>query len=258
MVIRKKVHINVKGSLFCTLVELGVGTELGVGSWESWEFGVGTQKLGNLMFDVSFTEVLVVITAAGVLLQRKDIVAGSRMCGTAFGRIVGTLQGMRTKFEQQSKGTEMYQLHSSVRHGLMDMRTIGYDLVNVSPFNQGPLPTFPSPPPTVTGAEAAGAAAIATATSTTRNPPLRVTTPSPPSALRALLQPPVASQGAYPDVARLARLILAEEELHIRTGKYNPDADGGSAAAREVDGADLIQSVVKESIIAEAFKAPRG
>jgi hypothetical protein len=210
------------------------------------------------MFDVSFAELLVVVTAAGVLLQRKDIVAGSRMCGTAFGRIVGTLQGMRAKFEQQSKGTEIYQLHSSVRHGLMDMRTIGYDLVNVSPFNQGPMPTnVPQPPrppssSMVTGTGVARAAAAASVAGA----PAATTVALPPSALRSLLQPPAASPSASPDVARLARLILAEEELHIRTGKYSPDADGGAGAMREVDTADLIQSVVKESIITEAFKPP--
>ena len=217
------------------------------------------------MFDVSFAEVLVVVTAAGVLLGRRDIISGSRVVGTAFGRIVGTLHGMRTKFEQQSKGTELHQLHSSVRHGLNDMRTIGYDLMTVSPFNQSPM-SYPGTssaavgnvitPPTNTAVDGTatttpnismhhqstltninrmgteGYAAIPTSSATT-------TTPS------------------SPDVIRLARLILAEEELNIRLGTY-PTADPRSATNVEVEGgADIIQSVVKESIINEAFNKPK-
>jgi hypothetical protein len=142
------------------------------------------------------------------------------------------------------------------------MRTIGYDLVNVSPFNQGPMPTnVPQPPrppssSVATGTGVARVAAAAAAAAVVAGAPAATTVSPPPSALRSLLQPPAASPSASPDVARLARLILAEEELHIRTGKYSPDADGGAGATREVDTADLIQSVVKESIIAEAFKPP--
>ena len=210
------------------------------------------------MFDVSFAEVLVVVTAAGVLLGRRDIIAGSKVVGTAFGRIVGTLHGMRAKFEQQSKGTELQQVHSSVRHGLNDMRTIGYDLMTVSPFNQSPI-SYPgtsstaienvSIPSTNTG--------IVNGTTTTTIPRQHqsslsninrmgtdenvVTTPH-----TAMFTTP-----SSPDAMRLARLILAEEELNIRLGKHPADMTDAEG------GADIIQSVIKESIINEAFNKPK-
>ena len=210
------------------------------------------------MFDVSFAEVLVVVTAAGVLLGRRDIIAGSKVVGTAFGRIVGTLHGMRAKFEQQSKGTELQQVHSSVRHGLNDMRTIGYDLMTVSPFNQSPI-SYPGTSSTATGNASIPSTntGIVNGTTTTTIPMQHqsslsiinrmgtdknvVTTPH-----TAMFTTPSSS----PDAMRLARLILAEEELNIRLGKHpdTTDAEGG---------ADIIQSVIKESIINEAFNKPK-
>lgn len=232
------------------------------------------------MFDVSFAEVLVVVTAAGVLLGRKDIIAGSRAVGTAFGRIVGTLHGMRTKFDKKSKGTEIYNLHSSVSHGLMDMRTIGYDLMNISPFNQGPLMS----PSAASGMISSGGnishgsiikAMAPGAATTTEMSPMAQAQSSPssyrpmPTSTESTLASMAASTTATarpdaPDVSRLARLILAEEELSIRLGTYNSaDAGGvqgsgsggrsGTSRTTEVCGADIIQSVVKESIISEAF-----
>ena len=44
------------------------------------------------MFDVSFAEVLVLVTGAGLLLGRREILQGSRMMGKALGRGVGVLQ----------------------------------------------------------------------------------------------------------------------------------------------------------------------
>ena len=213
------------------------------------------------MFDVSFAEVLVVVTAAGVLLGRRDIIAGSRVVGTAFGRIVGTLHGMRTKFEQQSKGTELHQLHSSVRHGLNDMRTIGYDLMTVSPFNQSPM-SYPG----TTTAAAANVSIPSTNTGVVNDTTTTIPMQHQPSLPNLngtgtdgnVVTPHTATftTPSSPDVIRLARLILAEEELNIRLGKY-PTTDPRSANAVEVEGgADIIQSVIKESIINEAFNKP--
>jgi hypothetical protein len=219
---------------------------------------------------------LVVVTAAGVLLGRRDIIAGSRAVGTAFGRIVGTLHGMRTKFEQKSKGTEIYNLHSSVTHGLMDMRTIGYDLMNVSPFNQGPMMS----PSAASGmGPSIGHSSLGSITKTIMTPVSATATMSPMAPVQGAL--PSHSQtlvtstedhaldrtgatNAAPDapdvsVSRLARLILAEEELSIRLGTFNgaeaggTHGNGGGGGGDEVCGADIIQSVVKESIISEAF-----
>ena len=237
------------------------------------------------MFDVSFAEVLVVVTAAGVLLGRRDIIAGSRAVGAAFGRIVGTLHGMRTKFEKKSKGTEMYNLHSSVSHGLMDMRTIGNDLMNVSPFNQGPMMSYSAasgmgahvthsglgsvtkavltPAPLTTTAEQSLLTAQAQA-SLSMHRPTMTSAEDRHRATAASASAWVAPAGQS-DTARLARIILAEEELSIRLGTYQSAEAGGtrgsggasSSSTTEVCGADIIQSVVKESIISEAFNNSR-
>jgi Sec-independent protein translocase protein TatA len=71
-----------------------------------------------VMFNVSFTEVLVVVTAAGILLGRKELTIGAKFAGNVVGKLVGSLQGLRVKYEQKSSNSELNTLHTSVRSGL--------------------------------------------------------------------------------------------------------------------------------------------
>jgi len=80
------------------------------------------------MFDVSMTEVLVVVTGAGLLLGRKEITYGSKVIGWSVGKLVGSLQGVRMKYEEKTRGTHLHQLHKHVKDGLQDMGSIGTDL----------------------------------------------------------------------------------------------------------------------------------
>ena len=95
------------------------------------------------MFDVSFAEVLVVVTGAGLLLGKREILQGSRLLGNTLGRGVGYLHGVRAKYEQKSQGTRVYEMHKNVKMGLQDMGTIGRDLQMVgtgeSAFAQAPM-----------------------------------------------------------------------------------------------------------------------
>ena len=93
---------------------------------------------------LTLAEALVVVTAAGVLLGKKEISAGARMLGVGVGRVVGMLQGARVKYEERTRGTELYELHRSVKRGLEDMGTIGSDLVSIRTGNVNQA--APSPP----------------------------------------------------------------------------------------------------------------
>lgn len=84
---------------------------------------------------ISFGEAVVVVTAAGMLLGRRELVAGARFLGLGFGRVVGLLQGARIKYEEKSQGTELYNLHRSVKRGLDDMGMIGTDLASIRSGN---------------------------------------------------------------------------------------------------------------------------
>ena len=83
------------------------------------------------MFDVSFAEVLVVVTGAGLLLGRKEILQGSRVVGKMLGRGVGLLQGVRLRYDEKTRGSRVHQMHTNVKKGLRDMNTIGLDLAMV-------------------------------------------------------------------------------------------------------------------------------
>ena len=84
---------------------------------------------------ISFGEAVVVVTAGGMLLGRRELVAGARFLGLGFGRVVGLLQGARIKYEEKTQGTELYNLHRSVKRGLDDMGTIGTDLASIRSGN---------------------------------------------------------------------------------------------------------------------------
>ena len=84
------------------------------------------------MFDISFGELLVVVTGAGLLLGRREIALGSKLLGNGIGRIIGTLQGMKIKYDNKTKGTKLQSLHREVRQGINDVSTIGYDLSSLS------------------------------------------------------------------------------------------------------------------------------
>ena len=98
---------------------------------------------------ITLAEALVVVTAAGLLLGKREISAGAKFFGQGVGRLVGTLQGMRFKYEQRTSGTALYALHRNVKRGLEDMGTIGSDLASIRSGGSIPAPHPPvsSPPP---------------------------------------------------------------------------------------------------------------
>ena len=55
-----------------------------------------------MVFNISLTELFVVVTGAGLLLGRREIIVGARAVGSVVGRVVGSLQGVKYKFEKSS------------------------------------------------------------------------------------------------------------------------------------------------------------
>jgi hypothetical protein len=211
-----------------------------------------------MVFNVSFTEVLVVVTGAGLLLGRREILTGSRAIGNAVGRVVGVLHGLRVKYEEKSKGTEIYQAHSTVRSGLMDLRTVGYDLMNISPLASPPLGGISRS----SSASAFSSANIASTipesrlsgegviSSPGRESMAPLSSSSTAERVSIANHPGVTYQNTGTNAQALARLILAEEELNIRLGK--PPASASSSD--EMQGSDLLHSVLSDTIIAEAYR----
>ena len=75
-------------------------------------------SLQHTMFNFSFTELLVVVTGAGFILGRKEVTAGAKVLGNIVGQFVGSMQGLRFRYEQKAKDSELRTLHTSVRSGL--------------------------------------------------------------------------------------------------------------------------------------------
>jgi len=73
----------------------------------------------------------VVVTGAGLLLGRREITQGARYLGRSLGEMVGTLQGVRIKYEEKTSGSHIHTLHKNVKAGLQDMGTIGSDLASL-------------------------------------------------------------------------------------------------------------------------------
>jgi hypothetical protein len=185
------------------------------------------------MFDVSFAEVLVLVTGAGMLLGKKEITQGARIIGKMVGKGVGLLQGVRVRYDEKSRGSRVYQMHSNVRMGLQDMNTIGRDLVMVGTG-------MPASSSTATGA---GSTATAAALTHDANTALPETKQSIPSAIPNFSAAGIASFAAN---EQLARLILVEE-------KMNNGEEWSQSLTSQSNTADIVQSAITGSIMNEFY-----
>jgi hypothetical protein len=189
------------------------------------------------MFDVSFAEVLVLVTGAGMLLGRQEVVAGSRLLGIGLGRIIGTFQGIKEKYEEKSRGSDMYKLHSSVREGLMDLTTIGADIVRIG--QPSPISSVKMKPVAIhdrAGSIATTHMPLAAASAHMSRQSVKLGVSVESSASGSLNQ----------DAERLARLVLVEDQLKQKRGQ-SAILEGRNS------GADIIQSAVSESILANYY-----
>ena len=176
------------------------------------------------MFDVSFAEVLVVVTGAGLLLGRKEILQGSRVVGKMLGRGVGLLQGVRLRYDEKTRGSRVHQMHTNVKKGLRDMNTIGLDLAMVGTG----MPARPSNAPSITE-----------------------TVSSMPGNNQSKRGPECKFQGDNDENKRLARLILVEEKLQ---GGH----DWSKPLSPTSNTADIVQAAIAGSIMNEFYAREMG
>ena len=243
------------------------------------------------MLDFSFGELLVVVTGAGLLLGRKEITIGARWLGTSIGRVVGTLQGVRLRYEQKSKGSQIYQLHSSVRQGLQDFGTIGTDLAmlqsvhirgsyggnnNIFPYISSSSMRSDISSSNSNNNEKYTTSSTANSTSTTNFGNIQDSS----SLSSSVFSPSPAAHHDYSfiqnyndaDIQRLARLMLAEDQLkqqhHSRSRQAPSSSSSSSSFAQQQrshahqsaaenqssnSGIDVIEAALTESIIAESY-----
>ena len=84
------------------------------------------------MLDTSFAQACLVVTAAAVLMGRNETLTAARFLGKTFGRMVGTLQGYRSKYEHTLQESELFNLQSDVRKELTGLRDVSYDMNMIS------------------------------------------------------------------------------------------------------------------------------
>jgi hypothetical protein len=167
-----------------------------------------------------------------MLLGKKEITQGARIVGKMVGKGVGLLQGVRVRYDEKSRGSRVYQMHSNVRMGLQDMNTIGRDLVMVGAG-------MPASSSATTGA---GSTATAAALTREVNTTLPETKHSIPTAIPDFSAAGIASFAAN---EQLARLILVEEKMN--------GEDWSQKLTSQSNTADIVQSAITGSIMNEFY-----
>lgn len=237
------------------------------------------------MFDVSMTEVMVVVTGAGLLLGRREITYGSKILGWSIGKLVGSLQGIRMKYEEKTHGTQLHKLHRSVKEGLVDMSSIGTDL-NALSGRGGTIGNYARQ--AQQQQQQAGASAGAGTVSSQKkrtggilgsNAVARSTAPSHATTLNTTSTTGSSSnnmsiRSRTQHNFRLAQLILADDVLNkekgpasrleqVRVLGLNTDdeatttatAISDSSSSHDLTGSDLVESSICESIVQESYAA---
>lgn len=86
------------------------------------------------MFDVSWTEVLVVGGIGLAVIGPRDLPKAAHTLGASVGRIVGLLQGARARADQFAAQSELQQLQNELRSGLRDLDAVKAEMaVSMSP-----------------------------------------------------------------------------------------------------------------------------
>lgn len=177
------------------------------------------------MFDISFAEIVVVFGAAGLLLNKREIVQGSRLVGNSLGRMIGSLQGLKIKIDKNTKGSQMYAVHSSIRDGIRDVSTVGSDLLSVGYSNPVQVPSrYHRPIP--------------------NKPDTQIIAQQPTEKVEVNASNTSLDDVEFMKISHIARLILVDDKLNEKEGK---------SIERTSSGADIVQSTVSSSILNEFY-----
>jgi Sec-independent protein translocase protein TatA len=76
------------------------------------------------MFEVSWGELMVVTGLGFALIGKKDLPRAAGWFGNRMGRVVGLLQGARSRAEQFAQQTELKQLHDEFKTGLRELNVV--------------------------------------------------------------------------------------------------------------------------------------
>jgi hypothetical protein len=87
---------------------------------------------------ISFTEVVIMVTATSLICTKKDLSIAAKFFGNSIGRIVGTLQGGRTRYERSVVGNDVFQISKSVRDGIQEINSISTDIAMIRYKNFAP------------------------------------------------------------------------------------------------------------------------
>ncbi len=236
-----------------------------------------------------------VVTGAGLLLGRREITHGSKILGWSIGKLVGSLQGIRMKYEEKTHGTQLHKLHRSVKEGLVDMSSIGTDL-NALSGRGGTIGNYARQAQQQqqrqqqqVGAGAGAGAGVGAGTVSSQkkrpggilgsNAVARSTAPSHATTLNTTSTTGSSSnnmsiRSRTQHNFRLAQLILADDVLNKEKGpasrleqvrvlglKTDDEATtaataiSDSSSSHDLTGSDLVESSICESIVQESYAA---
>lgn len=173
------------------------------------------------MVQISFTEAVIVVTATSLICTKKDLSIAAKYVGNIIGRIVGTLQGGRSRYERSIVGNDVFQLSKSVRDGIQEINSIGTDIAMIR---------YKSFTPSQFASSTNNAPGLSSLQHSSMIPPhqdmVKHTTNIIPDHTKDLN-------------SRLTRLILAEDQLNKHHNQQSST------------GADIIMQVVSNSIVAD-------
>ena len=202
------------------------------------------------MLDFSFAQVCLVVSATAVLMGRHETVTAARYLGKGFGRFVGTLQGYRAKYEGSVKDSALYDLQTSVRKELNELRGVSMDMSMVSSNRLTLADTNTMIQKSDASlqyemSQASGSSSTMSDSGISSSPQLM-------SGLAGMGNTQNVKLRREEELFKLSRMILADEQLqHARFG-------ASSKFDQVASGADIINTCVSESILNAAFAAQSG
>ena len=200
------------------------------------------------MFDFSFIQTCMVITATAILLGRHETLTASKYIGKTCGRVIGTMKGYRAKYENSVKdsNTDLMDLQTNVRKELNELSTVAHDLNMIGSTNVMSSRMSMGATNSMINRQNTNVSY----SNSNSQPPVTGLTSTPIShTINTNPTTPNPSRNHEQMTLKLTKLILADEELKKMNGNASKIDEYGSGS-----GSDIISTCISESILNESYR----
>lgn len=206
------------------------------------------------MFDFSFVQTCMVITATAVLLGRHETLTAAKYIGKTCGRIIGTMKGYRAKYENSVKdgNSDLFELQTNVRKELNELSGVAHDInmisstsnrLSFSTANSALNRQYDHPNMGYQHHQPSSGIGNSVMPNINDNSIAHLNSAAPPVKYENL------NQIQEQNTLKLTKLILAEEELRKTNGNASKVDTYGVGS-----GADIISTCISESIMNDSYR----